>query len=148
MKLSGTKDWIFLDNNWSLKVQQALTYAIYQNYYVSWTKEGLEICFKLHRNLMLIKLINATWYLSIFHSLILIFLLNLNNDVCLLGNTIHTNSLKSRIKNYVKKTLLTRMWWVGQHTHTCTHARTQILSLSLPLSLSLSLMWYRQCIVS
>jgi hypothetical protein len=31
MKLSGTKDWIFLDNNWSLKVQQVLTYAIYEN---------------------------------------------------------------------------------------------------------------------
>jgi len=60
MKLSGTKDWIFLDNNWSFKVQQVLMYVIYHNYCVSWTKEGLEICFKLHRILMLIKLINAT----------------------------------------------------------------------------------------
>jgi hypothetical protein len=60
MKLSGTKDWIFLDKNWSLKVQQVLTHAIYQNSYVSWTNEGLKICFTLHRTLMLMKLINTT----------------------------------------------------------------------------------------
>ena len=96
-KIIWYKRLIFLDNNCSLKVKQLLIYAIYQHYCVSWTKEGLEICFKLHSILMLIKLIRAAWYPSIFHTWILIFLLNLNTDVCPLGNTIHRNFLKSRI---------------------------------------------------
>jgi len=45
MELSGTKGWIFLDNNWPLQVQLLLTYAVYQNC-VSWTKE---VCFGLKK---------------------------------------------------------------------------------------------------
>jgi hypothetical protein len=84
---------------------------------------------------MPIKLINATWYPSIFNTSILIFLLNLNIDAFVLGNTIHTNALKSRIKNYIKKRLLNKNQ-TNTPTRTHMHARMRVQTHLLSLTLS------------
>lgn len=68
--------------------------------------------------------------ISIFHTSFLIFMLNLNMNACLLGNTTHTKSLKSRIKNYIKKRLLSKNA-MSRPTHMFVRVHIHISSLSL-----------------